>query len=436
MGEGKFSMSGWIGLRCCVLIALFALFPGQAGVAAVTFLPASVIADPTEVGQRAWPVTGHAAAELAQATSLPTLPATLVTLQQQADLIVHGRVLAINSRWAAQQRTIESVVTVQVRESMRGTAARLITLVAAGGYLVEEGLGMVNPHAASFAAGEEVLLLLRQQGPTWRVVGGAAGKFSVQGAHTLNRDWSMTMPTAALLATVRLQSNPTLVPFATLFANMVRREPGSIGAKLQELQDSAHPEAAVRSPLLASVSPSAVASPRTITWPAPNAQATYRLNTRSRLADGGDAAGADAVRAAVVAAATRWSGVHGADFTLHYGGKTVATTTGYNGVNEILFMAKGAAARAAAAEVWYRADGTIVEADIWINDDYAWAASDEPAAEQFDLQSALLHEFGHWLILTHSAQNASIMYPKLAAGRVKRTLHHSDQAGISAIYPR
>ena len=99
-------------------------------------------------------------------------------------------------------------------------------------------------------------------------------------------------------------------------------------------------------------------------------------------------------------------------------------------------MHKGTQERAAAAQVWYTADQTIIEADIWINEDYAWDATGTPDADEVDLQSALLHEFGHWLILGHSTDASAVMFSRLSTGALKRALQPPDERGIRAIYPR
>ena len=52
-----------------------------------------------------------------------------------------------------------------------------------------------------------------------------------------------------------------------------------------------------------------------------------------------------------------------------------------------------------------------------------------------DLQSALLHEFGHWLILAHCADSQAVMFAKLTTGTLKRELQPSDILGIRTIYP-
>ena len=344
----------------------------------------------------------------------------LATLVQQSTLIVRGEVSTIQSFWDRDHRLLESAVTVRVAYPLLGKVGDTVTLHTPGGYLAEEGLGMVSLHAATFTTGEDVLLFLRQQGTQWQMVDGAAGKFHVQGQALVNTDWALAAPLVDLLATITTLSTTRneRTPLAALW---VRDNP--------TVQWSALPTTA--------------ASQRPRRWPMPHAAATYYVNINSNQATNtgtGDKTGqgptAGALRDAIIAAADQWSHVNSADFALRYGGATQATTTGYNGVNEILFMAKGRNARAAAAEVWYTADLTIVEADIWINDDFRWDTSGAPPSDKVDLQSAVLHEFGHWLILGHCTETQSIMYPQLTSGHVKRTLHSEDIAGISAIYPR
>jgi hypothetical protein len=338
--------------------------------------------------------------------------ATLHGLVEQAELIVRGRVTRVENGWQADQRLIESTVTIATAYTLLGNAGPTVTVHTPGGYLATEGIGMVSMHAAAFVAGEEVLLFLHHAAQRWQMVNGAAGKFLVQGNYIVNRDAAVVEAVDGLLATV-----------ATLSANR-DTTPG-----IAQLWRHAAPNS---QPLPMRATQTQAGVPK---WATPHATATFYLNVNSRQMNSQSTDSSD-LHKAIIAAASQWNMVATADFALRYGGPTAATTTGYDGVNAILFMRKGAKERAAAAEVWYTADRTIIEADIWINDDYQWDTSGEPAANAVDLQSALLHEFGHWLILGHIAQTEAIMFPRLAAGTVKRELHAEDIAGISAIYPR
>lgn len=338
--------------------------------------------------------------------------APLAGLVDAAELIVRGRVQAIHSFWRADQRIIESDVTIAVAYKLLGSPQQTVTIRTPGGYLAVEGIGMVSPHAATFAVDEEVIAFAYQHAGVWRTVGGATGKFLVVGDKVINADLALLQPFAGLA--------PTIV-------GLIQRR----GLQSQLPSPWRH---------LTAVSASGTSQPVTAQrdhrkWAAPHAGAAFylNLNTKQMGDENGDR---NAFRQAILAAAASWSAVPGADFTLAYGGESNATTTGYNGVNEVLFMHKGAQERAAAAQVWYTADQTIVEADIWINEDYGWNATGTPDADEVDLQSALLHEFGHWLILGHSADDHTVMFSRLTTGTLKRELQPPDEQGIRVIYPR
>lgn len=390
-------MNPW-SMICCLVFTLFAAsLPNNRPAIAATPLPSPFQPSPTQHQQ----IT-------------PQQREMMAALVQQAGLIVRGRVLTIESSWRTDQRLIESRVIIDVAYTLQGPEQETVTVRTPGGYLGAEGIGMVSMHAATFAAGEEVLLFLEESEMAWRVVNGAAGKFQVYGERVVNQDWAHVESIDGLLSTIRHLSVAGRETLAHPF--IWRHIPPT--TKLTPF----HPRQAQRA---------------MHKWPTPHATATFYMNinsTQSNTAESGMSS--IALRNAILAAANRWSNISTADFTLKYGGATSVTQTGYNGRNEILFMAKGRDARAAAAEVWYTRDLTIVEADIWINDDYRWDITGKPGGDEVDLQSALVHEFGHWLILGHSAQDESVMFPKLSTGNVKRVLHAEDVAGISAIYPR
>lgn len=332
-------------------------------------------------------------------------------LSAASDLILTGQVQAVHSRWNEARTLIESEATLVIERTWLGQAGRTIQVHTIGGYLPDEGLGLLSPHAATFTVGEVVLLFARQEDQHFRVVAGAAGKFRRQGEQLINADLALTLNQRDFVAGLEraLQARQA-APDLALPQRVAHLRPLAVHS------------------LLASNAPDQK-------WATPHARADFYVNLNSTQVDRG-ANDRSAFRTAIITAATTWSTVPTADFALHYAGESKATATGYNGINEVLFMHKGAHERAAAAQVWYTADGTIVEADIWINDDVRWSASGQPGKDAVDLQSALLHEFGHWLILTHTAHLESIMFPKLATGTVKRDLYSEDVAGISAIYPR
>lgn len=340
--------------------------------------------------------------------------AVLQKLVQVADAIVRGQVMAIHSLWNADHSLIESEVTIAVAYNMLGTPQRTITIRTAGGFLAAEDIGMVSMHEANWAVGEEILAFVYRQGEVWRMVGGATGKFLVEQTMVLNQDLALAQPLAGLLPTV---------------VTLVKQR----GPQAQIPTIWRHLAVATSDTL-----PAPVAIVAALTdnrkWATPHATAPFTINLNS--AQIGDEDGnRDDFRQAIIAAAASWSQVPNADFALTYAGESQATHTGYNGVNEVLFMHKGKQERAAAAQVWFTAEGKIIEADIWINDDYGWNATGTPGADEVDLQSALLHEFGHWLILAHCADSHAVMFAKLTTGTLKRELQPSDILGIRTIYP-
>lgn len=333
-------------------------------------------------------------------------------LVQAADLIVRGQVTAVHSFWNADQRLIESDTTIAVAYALVGTPQRTLTVRTTGGFLATEGLGMVSMHEANFAVGEEVFAFVYQQDAVWRTVGGATGKFLVEQQVVHNPDLAMAQPLAGLVPTIieLLKQRGRQAQIPRIWQHLTPPTPATV-------PNATAPQTDKRK------------------WTTPHATAAFAINLNTAQVDGEAGTRAE-FRQAIIAAAASWSQVPAVDFRLRYSGETTATQTGFNGVNEVLFMHQGAQERAAAAQVWFTADGTIVEADIWINDDYAWNATGSPAVDEVDLQSALLHEFGHWLILGHCADSYAVMFAKLTAGTLKRTLQQSDIAGIRAIYPR
>lgn len=352
----------------------------------------------------------------APATLFTVLDGNLDPFVHAADLIVQGQVLTTRSFWNAAHTLIESEATVAVMDTWRGHVGRTIQVRTTGGYLADEQLGLISMHEATFTPGETVLLFAQRAAGQWRVLGGAQGKFQVQHELIFNSD--LPLP----------QARST---FVTHLADLIAARQAPTAASFVQRAAQLRPLPS----LPTGVSATMRAQGAVQKWATPHATANFylNLNTTQVGAVAGDTA---AFRAAIIGAAQSWSAVANADFALTYGGPSSATQTGHNGINEVLFMHKGATERAAAAQVWYRADGTIIEADIWINDDYRWDATGQPAADEVDLQSALLHEFGHWLILGHTDRTDSVMFPRLATGTTKRNLQVEDMAGISAIYPR
>lgn len=311
----------------------------------------------------------------------------IAEMADQAELIALGEVVDSHSFWSEDSAIILTETTIALDRLVKGDAPAEIVVRSEGGFIADENIGMVAPHDVSFVDGEEVLIFADKLGDFYRIQDGAAGKLGLDGY---------------------------LVDSEFLF---------KAGRQLNDdLIES-----------LARVSATASHSADTRKWNRPDATVDFRINVNT--AQTGADKSADSFVAAITNAAETWNRTPGADFTIEYVGATDSTQTGYNHVNEVVFMNKGRSDRGALAQVWYTSDLTIVEADIWINEDFVWDVGGSLPQDGLDLQSALLHEFGHWLILNHTDDSISVMYPTLAPGIEKRVLARSDAEGISAIYP-
>ena len=172
-------------------------------------------------------------------------------------------------------------------------------------------------------------------------------------------------------------------------------------------------------------------------WPTTAVRFFVNANTQQA---GGDNGSQDDFLAAIRRAANTWTYAAEADITFTYAGSTASTKVGFNGANEIVFVNDGLVDGAgnnrplATALVFYM-KSTIVETDIKINDAYTWYAAGSLSTAEFDLQSVVLHELGHWLGLGHDEDDQAVMYAQMATGIVKRALFENDLQGIAALYP-
>ena len=116
-------------------------------------------------------VAAPASAIVYIATDFPTLVA-------DARVIAVGRVVALESRWTEGRHGIETLVTIDVEQYLKGDLGTSVTLRTPGGqmgpYL------SVMPGAPRFAEGDEVVLFLTGDGPALpHVLGLGQGVFRV-----------------------------------------------------------------------------------------------------------------------------------------------------------------------------------------------------------------------------------------------------------------
>ena len=110
--------------------------------------------------------------------AVTVLPATFEELVQESVTVVRGRVSAVDGRWTADRRTIESIVTLDVRDTLKGTATDTASFVVPGGEA--GGRLLVMPGAPVFRQGDEVVVFLRGRAPALpQPVGLSLGVFRV-----------------------------------------------------------------------------------------------------------------------------------------------------------------------------------------------------------------------------------------------------------------
>lgn len=150
------------------------------------------------------------------------------------------------------------------------------------------------------------------------------------------------------------------------------------------------------------------------------------------------AAGSQAQQiAAIQAAADEWTLEGGSNFAFQYQGTTSVETIAADGINSVYYSNTNSNG-ALAVCYWWSIGGNTSNFDIVYYDgdgswDFVWATN--PTFNQFDIESAGVHEFGHALGLDHSPVIGSSMYPSITAGSTAvRSLDNDDIAGVQAIY--
>lgn len=115
--------------------------------------------------------------------ALTVLPATFEELVKESTVVVHGRVSDVRAAWTADRTTIQSTVTLEVLDALKGTATETASFVVPGGEA--GGRIVVLPGAPVFRAGDEVVVFLRGAAPRMpEPVGLSLGVYRVTGGRT------------------------------------------------------------------------------------------------------------------------------------------------------------------------------------------------------------------------------------------------------------
>jgi hypothetical protein len=108
------------------------------------------------------------------------LPTDLGDLARDAGTIARGTVVAVESRWIEDQRTIDTLVTLQADNYLKGRLGPTLTFRVPGGRIGR--LRSVTVGAPTFEAGQHVVVFLTTRGPEIPdLVGLSLGVFRVVG---------------------------------------------------------------------------------------------------------------------------------------------------------------------------------------------------------------------------------------------------------------
>jgi hypothetical protein len=157
-------------------------------------------------------------AVFALASFLPLLlwgqPKTLQTeeLVRESDVIVVGSVGSLKSEWNADRSRIQTAVTINVGETVKGSVqGGSLTVVIPGGEV--DGVGEWYSHSVRFQDTEEVVVFAKKdQKGVMRVTGGEHGKFLVKagkdaGSKIIPNVGSLDDFTAQVKRTVKAQAS-------------------------------------------------------------------------------------------------------------------------------------------------------------------------------------------------------------------------------------
>ena len=132
------------------------------------------------------------------------------SLVQSADVIVVGKVTAMNSEWSSDRSRIYTRVTISVDQQIKGEASESsVTITIPGGEV--DGIGEVYSHTAKFTENEGVVVFAEKdrQG-NLRVIGGDEGKATVRkekgsGRYLVSDGESLEMFTDMLKRVIKAQ---------------------------------------------------------------------------------------------------------------------------------------------------------------------------------------------------------------------------------------
>jgi hypothetical protein len=143
-----------------------------------------------------------------EAAATVLVPADLGDLAREARSIARGRVAAIDAQWSDDRRTVETLVTIEVDEYLKGPLGPTVQFRVPGGTLGRYRRVFVG--APDFSIDERVVVFLGAQGPVVPyVLGLSQGVFRL--VPSGDGSWNVTPP--------------PIVPSATVATRVARGDP-------------------------------------------------------------------------------------------------------------------------------------------------------------------------------------------------------------------
>jgi hypothetical protein len=150
------------------------------------------------------------------------LPIEFRELVTSAPVIVHGQVVDIRSEWVDGRRAVETFVTVEAAEYLKGKLGEQVTFKVPGGRVGRYRTVFVG--APSFEKGDEVVLFLKAEGPSFPfIIGLSQGVFRV-----------VTDPGSGR----RLVTPPALIGTSVEPTRVVRGDPGRKPVPIDAFRES------------------------------------------------------------------------------------------------------------------------------------------------------------------------------------------------------
>src|SRR5262245_20543011 len=118
---------------------------------------------------------------LASAEATTVAPLTFEQLVNESSSVVYGRVTDVRAQWTDDRRFIESVVSVEILNGMKGSARESMPFTVPGGQ-VGRYLNLI-PGAPVFTRGDLAVVFLKAHGPRLPVTTGFT-----QGVYRVKRD--------------------------------------------------------------------------------------------------------------------------------------------------------------------------------------------------------------------------------------------------------